>query len=300
MNSYSLGLTRYPLEHSLSPLLHRAALQAAGLAGEYRLYPVPPLPAGAEQLDDLLSLLRRGEIHGLNVTIPHKQAVLQRVDALSPVAQATGAVNTAYVQGGGLLGENTDAAGFYTALQSFWRTAYSRNLPNSNVTLHALVLGAGGSARAVVYALVQAGWHVTLAARRFEQASQVISDLRPLTSSQQELAAAELSAAGLSDRLSTIDLLVNTTPVGMWPAVDATPWPAGLALPDNSAVYDLVYNPSQTALLRAAHISGLPTANGLDMLVEQAALAFECWAGQPASRSAMRQSLAGFLEGGAP
>ena len=297
MKVYSLGLTGYPLEHSLSPLLHRAALQAAGLAGDYRLYPVSPLSAGVVQLDELLSRLRSGEIDGLNVTIPHKQAVMPLVDELSPAAQAIGAINTLYMQDSCLVGENTDAPGFTAALRAFWQTAYSYELPDHAAPGNALVLGAGGAARAVAYALLCAGWHVTLAARRVGQAERVATDLRPPASSQQKFIAVELSATGIAGLLPELDLLVNTTPLGMWPAVDATPWPVGLALPPHAAVYDLVYNPSQTALLKAALAAGLPAAGGLGMLVEQAALAFERWTGVHASRSAMRQSVAGFLEG---
>ena len=248
-------------------------------------------------MDELLLRLRRGEIQGLNVTIPHKQSVLARLDGLGPAAQAIGAVSVIYRQGERLVGENMDAPGFITALQSFWQDAYSRNLPGASQMAQALILGAGGSARAVAYALLLAGWHVTLASRRVEQAAEIVLDLQVATSGQQRLQAVELSAAGIAGLLHGIDLLVNTTPLGMWPAVETTPWPVELALPANAAVYDLVYNPSQTALVRLARLAGLLAASGSGMLIEQAILAFELWTGVPASRDTMSHALAEIMEG---
>lgn len=299
MKPYFLGLIGHPLEHSLSPGLHGAALQAAGLPGEYHLYPVAPLPEGAGRLDDLLARLRRGEIHGLNVTVPHKQSVIQWLDDLSPVARTIGAANTLYAIGGRLVGDNTDSAGFSKDLKAFWSNAYSRELNPADLPRRAMILGAGGSARAVAYALLVAGWHVILTSRRFTQASHLVSDLHILVKPQQQFTPVEFNPQGLAPFLPDLDLLVNTTPLGMWPDVDSCPWLPEMPLPARSAVYDLVYNPAQTALLRAAQARGLPAANGLGMLVEQAALAFECWTGLPAARNAMRQSLTAFLEGDA-
>ena len=196
---YRLGLTGYPLDHSLSPSLHVAALQACALPGEYRLYPVPP--EDETGLQELLERMRSEALHGLNVTIPHKRKVLPLLDEVSPTAQAIGAVNTIYVRDGLLRGENTDAAGFLTDL--------GRVLPVT-VPGVALVLGAGGSARAVVYALLQAGWQVCVAARRLEQAQA----LRQAISTRVEALA--LDAAMLSRLIEErrVELLVNATPWG--------------------------------------------------------------------------------------
>src|SRR4030067_3530012 len=133
---FALGLTGYPLEHSLSPRLHAAALRDCGLAGEYRLYPVQWLPAGRVQMEALMDDLRESRLDGLNVTIPHKQSVIPYLDELTPLARQVGAVNTIYRAGTPLVGDNTDAEGFMADL--------CQHLPESSRQQSALVLGAGG------------------------------------------------------------------------------------------------------------------------------------------------------------
>jgi len=259
-----LGLIGYPLRHSLSPEIHIAALKACGLEGDYSLFPVSP--DDKQGLKSLLNRVRTGEITGLNVTIPHKQNVIPLLDKLTPTAQAIGAVNTIYLRDDRLIGDNTDALGFSADLKKFLTTETQRH-----GDINALVLGAGGSARAVVYALVNSGWNVTIAARRIEQA--------------QELAASftnyELQITNYESFIhhpSTFNLIVNTTPLGMTPNADQSPWPENLPFP-NAAVYDLVYNPRETKLVHNARSQGLPATTGLGMLIEQAALAFELWTG---------------------
>jgi shikimate dehydrogenase len=272
--AFSLGLTGYPLGHSLSPRLHAAAFQATGLVGEYALYPVSPDDIAG--LSDLLARLRAGRLHGLNVTIPHKQAVIPLLDELTPGARAIGAVNTLFMRDGRLLGDNTDAPGFLADLDGFLAAGSGTSVPPGSTTGRcALVLGAGGSARAVVYSLVHAGWRVMVAARRVEQAKVLLAAyLLPDLAPQGRVV--EYTAAGLGALPASPDLIVNTTPLGMFPKTRVSPWPAGLPLP-HAAVYDLVYNPRETLLSRQARAAGLPARTGLGMLVEQAALAFEIW-----------------------
>ncbi len=276
----NLGLIGYPLEHSLSPRLHQAAMRATGLAGEYHLYPVPPVPQGTAGLVGLVARLRSGEIDGLNVTIPHKQSILPLLDRLSPTAEQIGAVNTLYLQDGRVTGDNTDAAGFWTDLKN---QAGAAEL-NGGRAHRALVLGAGGAARAVVYALAQAGWQVTLAARRTGQAEELLDSLGIHGQ------VVSLDPAGLVT-VDQIDALVNATPLGMTPRVAACPWPEQLELPAGAIVYDLVYNPQETRLLARARSAGLRAFSGVGMLVEQAALAFQCWTGLDAPRPALWQGL---------
>jgi len=297
---YALGVTGYPLGHSLSPRLHAAALRACGLAGEYCLYPVPPLPAGRASLETLIASIRHGHLNGLNVTIPHKQAVISYLDELTPLAQQIGAVNTIYCNSNGLVGDNTDAPGFMADLQKKCTQAVT---PQA-----ALVLGAGGSTRAVVHALLTAGWQVTIAARRPEMALEIKDSLsfihqscevigleslleyvQNLDTLQRE-SYAQNNCAGRCDN-HRLSLIVNTTPVGMAPDSAHSPWPKDLPFPGEAFVYDLVYNPIDTALVCAARSAGLMAASGLGMLIEQAALSFERWTGMRPSLAAMRQAV---------
>ena len=259
-----LGLIGFPLGHSLSPKIHAAALRACDLDGNYSLFPIHP--DDKQRLKDLLARARTGEIHGLNVTIPHKQNVIPLLDELTLTAQAIGAVNTIYLRENKLIGENTDALGFLEDLKRFLTTETQRH-----GDLNALVLGAGGSAQAVVYALINSGWNVTIAARRIEQAQQLAASF---TNYELQITNYE----SFIHHPSTFTLLVNTTPLGMAPNADQSPWPENLPFP-NAAVYDLVYNPRETKLVRNARSQGLPATTGLGMLIEQAALTFELWTG---------------------
>ncbi len=273
-----LGLIGYPLSHSLSPRLHAAAFQALGLDGEYQLYPVPP--DDRDSLGELVRRVRNGELLGLNITIPHKQTIIPLLDELTPTAQAVGAVNTIYVEGGKLTGHNTDAPGFLSDLH---KLVVEMLLEKS-----ALVMGAGGAARAVVHALLIDGWIVTLAVRRAdeEQAAALIASSKR-DSGNGSPRSVLLEAGELSPLIDGMRLVVNATPLGMFPKVDDCPWPEGLPFPRVATIYDLVYNPRETLLLQRARAAGLCGASGIGMLVEQAALSFACWTGREAPREAM-------------
>lgn len=271
-----LGLTGYPLGHSLSPKIHAAALQACGLTGEYSLYPIAPNDLFG--LKQLLNKLRIGELQGLNVTIPHKQNVIEYLDELTPTAKAIGAINTIYFHEGKLIGDNTDAPGFMADLKHFLAESQSKIVNQKS----AIVLGAGGSARAVVYALLRDGWQVTISARRLEQARQLALSFPNY---------ATRTAQYEDFRLGTFDLLINTTPLGMTPNADTSPLPDDFRFPPQAAVYDLVYNPRETKLARAARAQGLSATTGLGMLVEQAALAFEIWTRHNPPRETLLRSV---------
>jgi shikimate dehydrogenase len=258
-----LGLIGYPVSHSLSPRIQNAALQACGLEGDYSVFPVAP--DGIQALKNLLASVRSGEMTGFNVTIPHKQNVIPLLDELAPTAQAIGAVNVIFRRGDKLVGDNTDAPGFLADLKKVLNTEKLRHKE-----LRALVLGAGGSARSVVYALCNNGWQVTLAARRTEQAQE-------LAAQYNNLGLLELNPHYF--QLPDVDLIVNTTPIGMTPNVDQSPLPDGMLLPKQMKIYDLVYNPRETKLVRDARAQGLQATTGLGMLIEQAALGFTLWTG---------------------
>ncbi|HTX92440.1 MAG TPA: shikimate dehydrogenase [Anaerolineales bacterium] len=273
-----LGLLGYPLSHSLSPQLHSAAFHAVGLDGEYRLFSIHP--DQVDELAELVGRMRAGKLDGLNVTIPYKQTILLYLDHLTLPARTIGAVNTIYCEDGCLIGHNTDAPGFLSDLK--------RCLPEAPREKRAFVLGAGGAARAVVYALLSDGWNVSLAVRRADlgQAETLATSFARLTGGE-SLRICLLESEPLNPVLGQIGLIVNATPLGMYPDSEACPWPEGLALPEATFVYDLVYNPRQTRLLRQASQAGLQTGSGIGMLVEQAALAFETWTGQAPPRLEM-------------
>lgn len=317
---FRLGLIGYPVAHSLSPLLHRAALASVGLEGEYALYPIPlfdgekksvvspdvpgTTSSSLSELEELLKQMRVGALDGLNVTIPHKQTILPYLDEYTPAAQGIGAVNTLVMREDCLVGDNTDAPGFLAGLKS----ALGAHLPGPGLQRRALILGAGGSARAVLYALIEDGWQVALAARRKDQAQELASYMEAVYRAppglikvvdleadlQNEAAMQRITVwrrifkpAAAFHPFADFSLLVNTTPAGMIPDLEGCAWPAEIPLPPTAAVYDLVYNPRETKLVRLAHQAGLPAASGLGMLVEQAALSFECWTGQVPDRKQM-------------
>ncbi len=279
MTFYKLGLIGYPISHSLSPQIHSAALKEAGLDGEYKRYPVEP--DNTQGLKDLLSKVRTGKIHGLNVTIPHKQNVMPLLDELTPTAETIGAVNTIVLKDEKLVGDNTDTGGFWNDLQELLAQA---KIEKKN----ALILGAGGSARAITYALLQHGWGVTITARRIEQAEELASQF-PTHKSQ--LNAVAYNATTLLSLLSNISLIVNTTPVGMKSHPQGSPWIKGMPLPPKAALYDLIYNPAETQLMKNAAEEGLPVRNGLGMLIGQALLSFEIWTGHKVSADKINLNL---------
>jgi shikimate dehydrogenase len=296
--SYQLGLIGYPLGHSLSPRLHAAALKSFQLQGEYRLYPVPP--EDREGLAALVGQLRSGALQGLNVTIPHKQTIIHLLDQLSPTAESIGAVNTVFIMESRLVGDNTDAPGFWAALLKSLSSSQAP-LPVSappegkgEGRRKGIVLGAGGAARAVVYALLTKGWEVTLAVRPpdVQQAEALMESFEHIAG-KGSLSSVLLEAGPLEPLLEDARLIVNATPLGMSPDVKASPWPAKLPFPRSAFLYDLVYNPRETRLVRDARAAGLSAATGLGMLVEQAARSFEIWTGRNPDRRVMFSSVEG-------
>jgi len=207
---------------------------------------------------------------GANVTVPHKQAVMAYLDEIKDTAQAIGAVNTIVVQDGRLVGHNTDGGGFLAALQEAGFQPAGKQ---------ALILGAGGAARAVVHALAQANCAVAIHNRTVQRAAKLAHDMQrigvrvPVTWVPITTRLADLD-------LGLFDLVVNATPVGMWPHTDASPWPESLPIPSQWTVFDLVYNPLETRLLQQARQSGARAIDGLEMLVRQGALSFHMWTNQ--------------------
>jgi len=265
-----LGLIGYPLQHSLSPKIHQAALDYCNLPGCYSLFPITP--TDLQSLNALLNQVRSSEIKGLNVTIPFKETVLPFLDELTPTAKAIGAVNTISTQNGILTGDNTDAPGFLTDLRKFM----AEEKGEKNEYKNALVLGGGGSARAITYALVNDGWNVTLATRRSKNAKDIISQF---SMHKSQISNIEYQTDVLRSLNSPCHLIINATPIGMSPEINNSPWPTGLSFPPGASFYDLVYSPHNTKFVLDARAAGFRATTGFGMLVEQAALAFEIWTG---------------------
>lgn len=264
-----------PVAHSLSPLIHNTAFRARGINAAYLATRV-----AAEAIGEAVAGLRALESMGANVTVPHKQAVLPLLDVLTPTAEDIGAVNTITRRDdGSLRGDNTDAAGFLSALDT-----------DALRGADAVVFGNGGAARAVVHALLTElrPAFLTIAARTPERAEALAHDLAAFDE-RGALRIVPLAEAGNVVRRSR--LVVNATSVGMHPNDDATVWPHADDFGPEQTVYDLVYAPAETRLLRDAKARGAETIGGLAMLIGQAAVAFEQWTGQPMPIDAVRDAL---------
>jgi shikimate dehydrogenase len=274
-----VGLIGWPVSHSVSPAMHNAAFAHLGLDWAY--LPLPVDPARPDAVAQAVLGLRALGLRGANVTVPHKQAVMPALDQLTPAAQAIGAVNTIVVaEDGALLGDNTDAPGFIADL---------REHGVDPAGLNVLVLGAGGSARAVVYGLADAGARtIVIANRTVARAATLASALGP---QHPGCRIAAIALDNLPAHAAGADLIVNCTALGMTPQVESSPWPEDLPFRAEQVVYDLVYNPRQTRLLQQAAAAGAQAIGGIGMLVWQGALAFQRWTGQPAPVAVMRAAV---------
>ena len=263
----SLGIIGFPIGHSISPAFQQAALDHLGIDADYQAWEVDP-----EGVGEFLQALRQPDKLGINVTVPHKETVIPFLDEMDEGAREAGAVNTVVHREGRLIGYNTDSHGFLQALRE------ARNFRCEGRRV--LVLGAGGAARGVVLALIREGVsELVIANRTFARGERLASlarergiACRAIEMSWNELALAAVSA----------DLIVNCTTAGMSHGPDAA---HSLLLeqqiPPTALVYDLVYNPMETPLLRAAGRAGASTLGGIQMLVHQGAASFELWTGQP-------------------
>ncbi len=254
-----IGVWGHPVGHSRSPAMHNAALRELGLDWVYVAFDVAP-----DQVPQAMAGIRALGIVGVNVTVPLKELVAPYT-ILSAAALQTGSVNTLHNQEGRLHGDSTDGRGFLRSLEDAGQSGAGRSV---------LILGAGGSARAVAFALAALGSHCRVANRTRARAEELVSDINRVYPGQAE-------TSGWGERTYAVDLLVNTTSVGMYPHIDEMP-----ALPPDifaarPFVYDLIYAPSRTKLLRLAEQAGCEVSNGITMLVHQGALSLALWTGLP-------------------
>ncbi len=267
------GLIGDPVEHTMSPVMHNAAFRELGIDYRYLAFRVRK-----EELGKAIDGMRALNIRGLNVTIPHKVAVLRFLDKLDPLAEKIGAVNTIINDNGILTGDNTDASGWLQTL-----LAQEIDPQHKNV----VILGAGGASRAISFVLADRGARLSILNRLQELDWAIELASRISQTFGQKVSALELTRDNLSRTLPEADILVNATSVGMSPDSDQTPVPGDLLRP-NLIVSDIVYNPLKTRLRKEAETAGAVTISGLDMLVSQGALAFEKWTDRKAPVDLMR------------
>ncbi len=291
MKNLKLGIIGQPLTHTLSPILHAQIMHQMDIDGVYCKYPLEH-----DQLRETLQQLGQEGVRGLNVTIPHKVAVMGLMDWLSIEARLAGAVNTIVFdpdtsQPGNCQtkGHNTDIAGFARSLPP----AIVNRLPQMNL----LIIGAGGSARAVLTALIQQGaTQITFAVRSPEKMVRLISDAEIMKQTFNSQCQIKTSPLLFMPNLNEFEGVINTTPVGMWPHTDSSPLSLSQieTLPKKAFIYDLIYRPTETQLLSQARSQGLQTFNGLDMLIYQGICSFELWQDRPVPASllsSLRQQL---------
>lgn len=264
-----VGLFGHPVSHSQSPLMHNAAFAEAGLSFAYAAFDVHP-----EDLEEAVEGIRALGIKGVNVTIPHKVAVMPMLDEVDPLAKKIGAVNTIVNVDGRLIGYNTDGLGYVRSLVEDTKIELEKQV----VT----ILGAGGAARAVAFTLAEHGVkEIRIINRSREKAlflAEHVGTIVPTKVVEQD--------AG-QEAIADSTLLINTTSIGMFPNVQDMPVPAEW-LHGELVVSDLIYNPLETRLLREARSIGATVHSGVGMFVNQGALAFELWTGQAAPSDKMR------------
>ena len=266
------GVVADPVAHSLSPVVHNAALAAAGIDAVYLPFRVP-----AEQIEEFLSNAQRWPLSGLSVTIPHKETVLPHCKQLDPLVQSIGAANTLTFEPGGPTAHNTDAT---AAIESLEAALAEQEPANGDTPMvkTALVLGAGCAARALAFGLRRRGVEVTVSSRTLERAEKIAADVGCKV------------VAWAARHRSPYDCVVNATPVGMHPKVNESPFDKEHLRP-YMVVFDTVYNPESTLLVKEARAIGCRTVTGVEMFVRQAAIQFRIWHGSEPAPQVMREAL---------
>lgn len=270
----NIGIIGYPIEHSLSPMMQNAALKEAGLDYFYIAMPVDPA-----QLSEAVLGLKVLGFEGFNVTIPHKINIISLLDEIDDHAKMIGAVNTVVIRQGKMIGYNTDSVGFIAALEK------------NNFTIrgkHAVLLGAGGAALAVIWGLITRGiTSLTLGVRNVNKVKSLMMKFENYA----EINIVDWADTEFHQSVKSCDLLINTTPLGMAPHIEQSPPVQWDLINKKTFVCDLIYNPIVTKFLDLAKENGNRTMNGEGMLVEQGAAAFKLWTGLSASTEVMKNKL---------
>ncbi len=268
----------HPIEHSMSPIMWNPALQELSLDYVYLAFDVHP-----KNLEKAISGIRSLGIRGINVTLPHKETVIKYLDEIDPIALKIGAINTIKNEEGTLRARNTDASGAKKALLDA-----GCNISGKNI----VVLGAGGVARSRAYIFAEESNQIILTDLIEERAMTVASEIKEKMKVNIE---GKISTKdNINESLKKADILINATPIGMYPRVENTPITKNMLNAD-LFVFDVVYNPLETRLMKEAAEIGCQTLGGLDMLVNQGILAFEWWTNQNPNRSLMKKKIIAFL-----
>ena len=278
-----IGLFGFPVEHSLSPVMHNAAIAALNLSYSYIPFSVRPEEIGPA-IRSLISL----SIRGVNLTIPHKISVLPFLDEVSKEAEMVGAVNTVVNENGRLIGYTTDGAGLLRSLAEIGFNSSNRAV---------VVLGAGGAARSAAFRLAQEGANLTLVNRSLLRAEELAQDVKQHFPELSVEVLESRNELGFRRALDLAELLINATSVGLYPNVDEEPPIPPSSLHANLTTLDMIYNPSRTRLLQEALLMGGKVINGLPMLVYQGAESFRIWTGIDPPVDVMMQAAEAVLKG---
>ncbi|XRO77703.1 shikimate dehydrogenase [Methanocaldococcus sp. 10A] len=268
-----IGLIGHPVEHSFSPIMHNAAFKDKGLNYVYVAFDVLP-----ENLKYVIDGAKALGIVGFNVTIPYKIEIMKYLDEIDKDAQLIGAVNTIKIEDGKAIGYNTDGIGARMALEEEIGKVKNKNIA---------IFGAGGAARAVAFELAKDN-NIIIANRTVEKAENLAKEIaKKLNKKFGE----EVKFSGLDVDLKDIDIIINATPIGMYPNVDVEPIVKADKLREDMVVMDLIYNPLETVLLKEAKKVNAKTINGLGMLIYQGAVAFKIWTGVEPNIDVMKESI---------
>ncbi len=281
-NTTVTGIFGWPVEHSLSPPMHNTAFATLGLNWVYVPFAVRP-----EELDAAIAGVRALGIRGVNVTIPHKGAVIEFLDELDETATALQAANTIDVSGGKLVGYNTDGPGFVASMQEVGWSASGRAVT---------IIGAGGASRSIAAAMLRENIARLSIINRTAARAEALAELVSVGIGDVEITWGGLSDSQAEQYVSDAEIVIDCTSVGMYPHEDVAPVVPEEWLHQGQLVCDLTYNPLETTLLRAAKERGAEGLNGTGMLVHQGAIAFEQWTGEPAPVDAMRRALVTSLQ----
>lgn len=273
------GVIGDPIEHSLSPIMHNAAFKAIGLDYVFLAFKVK-----TARVEDAVNGMRALNIRGLNVTMPHKSTVMAHLDRVDLSAQVINSVNTILNKENLLFGFNTDGVGALKALKENGIALKGRKV---------LLLGAGGAARAIAYAMAKESDELAVLNRTVKQAQALAKLLEK--SANKKIFAGSLSPSDVQKNLQDSDILINATSVGMKPHLEESPVPAKL-LRSNLAVMDIVYNPLETKLAKDAKAAGAKVVSGVEMLIYQGAASFETWTGKSAPVEVMRKAALNHLQ----